>query len=82
MLDFVLGGVARYQRGQGDVPVTMLLHGSHLIIKQMEMADLVFQRFSELKDEWRYQRPARNSGKVRPKMGTGISTGNSSEPSR
>lgn len=56
MLDFVLGCAARSQREANDFPATMLLHGSHLIIKQIEMANLVSQRFSELKDEWRYQR--------------------------
>jgi len=34
----------------------MLLHGSHLVLRQIEMANLVTQRFSELRDEWRYQR--------------------------
>ncbi len=56
MLDFVLSGAARAQRGKGNDPATMLLHGSHLILKQNEIASLVLQRFSELRDEWRYQR--------------------------
>lgn len=60
MLDFVLAGAARaYRRNrqnQGDFPATMLLHGSHLILRQVEMANMVNQRFSELRDEWRYQR--------------------------
>lgn len=56
ILDFVLAGACRAQRGQGDLPATMLLHGSHLILKQMEMSKLITQRFSELKDEWRYNR--------------------------
>jgi hypothetical protein len=59
MLDFVLAGAARaYRRAQdrhGDFPATMLLHGSHLVLRQMEMAHLVGQRFFELRDEWRYQ---------------------------
>lgn len=60
MLDFVLAGAARAQRRdlleQADFPATMLLHGSHLVLRQIEMANLVGQRFSELRDEWRYQR--------------------------
>lgn len=56
MLDFVLAGAARAQRGKGNDPATMLLHGSHLIIQQNEIAAIVTQRFSELRDEWRYQR--------------------------
>ncbi len=60
MLDYVLAGAGRTYRktiqGQGDFPATMLLHGSHLVLRQMEMASLISQRFSELRDEWRYQR--------------------------
>ncbi len=56
MIDFVLAGAARTQRSQDDFPATMLLHGSRLVLKQMEMFNLVSQRFSELRDEWRYQR--------------------------
>jgi hypothetical protein len=56
ILDFVLAGAARTQRSQEDFPATMLLHGSHLVLKQMEISDLVTQKFSELRDEWRYQR--------------------------
>ncbi|MBV6390969.1 MAG: hypothetical protein KPEEDBHJ_00173 [Anaerolineales bacterium] len=60
MLDFVLAGAARAyrrdQQEQTDFPATMLLHGSHLVLRQIEMANLVGQRFSELRDEWRYQR--------------------------
>lgn len=60
MLDFVLAGAARAhrrdQQEQADFPATMLLHGSHLVLRQIEMANLVGQRFSELRDEWRYQR--------------------------
>lgn len=56
MLDFVLSGAARAQRGQGELPATMLVHVSHLVVEQLRMAALVRQRFTELKDEWRYQR--------------------------
>lgn len=56
MIDFVLAGAARAHRGNGSSPATMLIHGSHLVLKQMEMFGLVNSRFSELRDEWRYQR--------------------------
>lgn len=55
IVDFVLAGAARAQRGQGSLPSTMLLHGSHLILKQEDIAEKVGQRFAELRDEWRYQ---------------------------
>jgi len=38
------------------MPSTMLVHVSHLVVEQLGMAALVRQRFTELKDEWRYQR--------------------------
>ncbi|MEE9569691.1 MAG: Z1 domain-containing protein [Candidatus Binatia bacterium] len=56
MLDFVLSGAARAQRGHGDLPATMLVHVSRLVVEQQAVAGLVEQRFAELKDEWRYQR--------------------------
>jgi hypothetical protein len=57
IVDFVLGGAARAQRGQGSAPATMLVHVSRLVVEQQRMAALVEQRFSEIRDEWRYQRP-------------------------
>ncbi|HOW53717.1 MAG TPA: Z1 domain-containing protein [Syntrophorhabdaceae bacterium] len=56
MIDFVLAGAARSQRGHGSLPATMLLHISHLVVEQQRVATLVWQRLSELRDEWRYQR--------------------------
>lgn len=56
ILDFVLSGAARSFRGQGNSPSTMLLHGSHLIIKQSEMKKMVEDKFNDLRDEWRYQK--------------------------
>lgn len=56
LLDFILSGAARAQRGQGNKPATMLLHGSHLVLKQQELANLITRYFGEIKDEWRYQR--------------------------
>lgn len=56
MVDFVLAGAARAQRGHGDLPATMLIHVSQYIAAQQAIAGLVEQRFAELRDEWRYQR--------------------------
>ncbi len=56
MLDFVLAGAARAKRGDGNAPATMLIHVSQLIIDQLGVAETVNQKFSEIKDDWRYQR--------------------------
>jgi hypothetical protein len=56
LLDFVLGGAARAERGQGDAPATMLIHTSQRTQSQNDLCRVVTARFSELKDEWRYQR--------------------------
>lgn len=56
LLDFVLAGATRAQRGQADAPATMLIHTSQLIVVQAHLRRLVADRFSELRDEWRYQR--------------------------
>ena len=56
LIDFVLAGAARAQRGQGDLPATMLLHVSRLVVDQQRIAAIVRLRFSEFRDEWRYQR--------------------------
>lgn len=56
ILDFVLAGAARAQRGEPDAPATMLIHTSQLIVVQAQLRRLVSERFSELRDEWRYQR--------------------------
>jgi hypothetical protein len=56
LIDFVLAGAARAQRGQGDLPATMLLHVSRLVIDQQRIAANIRLRFSEFRDEWRYQR--------------------------
>jgi Z1 domain-containing protein len=58
LLDFVLAGAARAQRGQGSKPGTMLVHTSPRIIEQASLRAKVETRFSELRDEWRYQRKA------------------------
>lgn len=56
LMDFVLAGAARAQRGQGASPATMLIHTSQLILVQSQLRVLVSTRFAELRDEWRYQR--------------------------
>lgn len=56
IIDFVLSGAGRAQRGMGNAPATMLIHGSHLVLRQYEIHQIVSDKFSELKDEWRYQR--------------------------
>ena len=56
ILDFVLAGAARAQRGDAEAPATMLIHASQLIVVQAQLRRLVSDKFSELRDEWRYQR--------------------------
>lgn len=56
LMDFVLAGAARAQRGDGEAPATMLIHTSQLILVQAHLRTIVTERFSELRDEWRYQR--------------------------
>jgi hypothetical protein len=56
ILCFVLAGAARAQRGDASQPATMLIHTSQLIVVQANLRRLVTDRFSELRDEWRYQR--------------------------
>jgi Z1 domain len=56
VIDFVLAGAARAQRGQADSPATMLIHTSQRIFVQAQLRQLVSERFADLRDEWRYQR--------------------------
>ena len=56
LLDFVLAGAARAQRGEPNAPVTMLIHTSQRIYMQSRLQELVAKRFQELRDGWRYQR--------------------------
>lgn len=59
ILDFVLAGAARAQRGDGALPATMLIHTSPRIAEQAGIRGLVSIRFGELRDEWRYDRNRR-----------------------
>lgn len=56
LLDFVLSGAARAQRGQGAIPATMLIHTSQLKIVHTQLKNIVDENFGALRDEWRYQR--------------------------
>jgi hypothetical protein len=56
LIDFVLAGAARAERGQADASATMLIHTSQRIFVQANLRGLVGAAFGELRDEWRYQR--------------------------
>lgn len=56
IMNFILAGAARAQRGQANLPATMLVHTSQRIVVQARLRTLVTDQFSELRDEWRYQR--------------------------
>ena len=65
IVDFILSGAARAQRGQSELPSTMLIHTSPRIAEQQQIATLVSHRFGELRDEWRYQRGYRIQNHLR-----------------
>lgn len=56
LLDFIIAGAARAQRGDGDLPATMLIHTSLLTMVQAHLRQIVSNHFDEIRDEWRYQR--------------------------
>jgi hypothetical protein len=56
ILDFVLAGAARRQRGDGKESATMLIHTHLRTVIQHRLADLVRTRVAELRDAWRYER--------------------------
>jgi len=56
LMDFVLAGAARSERGQGAQPATMLIHTSQRIDQHNDLWQRVSTWFSEFKDEWRYHR--------------------------
>lgn len=49
-------GAARALRGEVDAPCTMLVHTTHLNLKQGPMRAVIEEHWRELKDEWRYDR--------------------------
>src|SRR5437879_1369514 len=50
------GFVIRFQCWRGSKQETLLIHSSQLIVVQAQLRRLVSEQFSELRDEWRYQR--------------------------
>lgn len=56
LLDFILAGAARAERGDDAKPATMLIHTSQRIEEQDKLWQQVDARFAEIRDEWRYQR--------------------------
>jgi Z1 domain len=56
LLDFVLSGAARAQRGQEDMPCTMLIHTSRLQDEHAVLRGMVEEVYSDLRDSWRYHR--------------------------
>lgn len=56
LMAFILGGAARAKRGKGDSPCTMLVHTSQRISDQGSTKTLIKDRFTDLRDEWRYDR--------------------------
>jgi hypothetical protein len=56
MLSFVLSGAARKYRSSSDFPSTMLIHIDSHIEPQTRIHDAIDKRFTQLKDEWRYDR--------------------------
>lgn len=56
LIDFTLAGAARACRGNGDAPATMLVHSSHRVHFQALVRQVIQDRYSDLRDEWRYQR--------------------------
>ncbi len=55
ILQFVLAGAARAQRGDADKAATMLIHVSMLIESHTHVETLIRQKFTEFRDAWRYQ---------------------------
>ena len=56
LLNFVLSGAARAQRGDALKPCTMLIHTSRLTASHETVAQIVMDRFNEFRNLWRYDR--------------------------
>ncbi|MBI1934883.1 Z1 domain-containing protein [Candidatus Woesearchaeota archaeon] len=56
ILSFILAGAARKCRSEEDFPATMLIHISFRINDQLQIYAAVDKKFTELRDEWRYDR--------------------------
>lgn len=56
ILSFILAGAARMHRSPDDFPATMLIHISLRIDDQLQIKAEVEKKFTEIRDEWRYDR--------------------------
>lgn len=56
IIDFILGGAARLQRGHDDKPATMLIHTTYRNAIQERLTDLVESAILSIKNKWRYER--------------------------
>lgn len=56
ILDFVLAGAARAERGRPEAPAAMLVHTSPRIADHRRFAGRIADAFDQLRDMWRYQR--------------------------
>ncbi|MEM0134538.1 MAG: Z1 domain-containing protein [Thermoplasmatales archaeon] len=56
LLNFVLTGAARAQRGDSSKPCTMLIHTSHLTAAHATVEQIVRDKFNEFRNQWRYSR--------------------------
>ncbi|MFO1400123.1 MAG: Z1 domain-containing protein [Steroidobacteraceae bacterium] len=67
IMDFVLAGAARAERGQGGQPATMLIHTSQRKDDHKALWTGVSTWFHEFRDEWRYhpKQGIRNRMKIR-----------------
>lgn len=56
ILSFVLAGATKSYRYQKEFPATMLVHVNLRIIDQNQLSEAIEEKFTELRDEWRYAR--------------------------
>src|ERR1051325_547798 len=56
IIDFVLAGAARRQRGSGEEAATMLIHTSSRQDEHTWLARAIREHLAEIVNEWRYQR--------------------------
>ncbi|MBY0001434.1 Z1 domain-containing protein [Priestia aryabhattai] len=60
ILDFILAGAARINRGQVNKPSSMLIHTSYRTTIQEKLAVLVEDKLSSIREQWRYERDTSN----------------------
>lgn len=56
VVDFVLAGAGRAERGDGSAPAAMLVHTSMRVAEHRQVTAQLTAKFAEFRDEWRYQR--------------------------